>query len=148
MLKNKLSKDVNKYLSVLPKSFISKLISLLLVLLIFVVLLGFLGGIIKTFLDLQLLFHASVEEALRQLLLNVITLLAVVEIIKTVISYLTEGRVKVTYIVDTVLIVMLNEVISIWFKGPELDAVVILSIIILTLIVVRFIAIKFSPDID
>lgn len=127
---------------------LSKLIPFFLRLLTVVVLIGFFGGIVKTLLDLKILFDHSVEESLRQLLLNVITLLAVVEVIKTVMSYLSEGRVKVTYIVDTVLIVMLNEVISLWFKGPALKSVVILVIIIVTLIFVRLLAIRFSPDGD
>ncbi len=132
----------------LSKSFLSKSIPILLRLLIFVILLGFFGGIIKTLYDLRLLFYTGVEVSLRQLLLNVITLLAVVEVIKTTLSYLTDGRVRVTYIVDTVLIVMLNEVISLWFKGVTLQGAVSLAIIILTLIVVRLLAIKFSPDSD
>lgn len=133
---------------VLSRSFISKIITIFLWLLIFVILVGFAGGIVKTFLDLRMLFHSGVEESLRQLLLNVITLLAVVEVIKTVLSYLSEGRVKVTYIVDTVLIVMLNEVISFWFKGPTFTFAVILALTILTLIAVRLLAIRFSPDND
>src|SRR5579872_7503210 len=47
--------------------------------LIGVVLIGFFGGVIKTFLDLNLLFHTSIEVALRQMILNVLILLAVVE---------------------------------------------------------------------
>lgn len=128
------------------RPFLAQIITVLLRLLVIVALIGFGGGIIKTLLDLELLFHESVEEALRQLLLNVITLLAVIEIVKTVMSYLSDGRVKVTYIVDTVLIVMLNEIISLWFKGPNIQSVSLLGIIISMLIFVRLLAIKFSPD--
>ncbi|SRR5258708_9936144 len=79
----------------------SDIVPFLLQLLIFVVLLGFFGGIVKTFLDLGLLFHQNLEITLRQLLFNVITLLAVVEVIRTVLSYLSDGRVHVTFVVDT-----------------------------------------------
>lgn len=134
---------------VLSKSFFSISIPILLRFLIVVILIGFLGGIIKTFIDLRMLLYAGVEEALRQLLLNVMTLLAVIEVVKTVLSYLTDGRVRVTYIVDTVLIVMLNEIISIWFKGDTaVQNVFALMLIVLTLIIVRFFAIRFSPDGD
>jgi uncharacterized membrane protein (DUF373 family) len=132
----------------IPRPFLAQLIPLLLRVLVVVILIGFAGGIIKTFFDLRLLLYTSVEIALRQLLLNVITLLAVVEVVRTVMSYLSEGRVKVTYIVDTVLIVMLNEVISLWFKGPDINSVISLGLIITILIFVRLLAIKFSPDTD
>lgn len=133
---------------IFSKPLISKSISLLLRLLILVTLVGFFGGILRTLFDLRLLFDHSVEEALRQLLLNVITLLAVVEVMKTALSYLSDGRVRVTFIVDTVLIVMLNEVISSWFKGVDLNSWISLLVIILILIIVRIFAIRFSPDGD
>ena len=125
--------------------FISDSVLLLLRILIVVVLVGLFGGIVKTLVSLQELLHGNVEESLRVLLLNVITMLAVVEVIKTAVSYIADGRVRVRFIVDTVLIIMLNEVISLWFKGPKLPDVVALTIIILMLIVVRVLAIKYSP---
>ncbi len=144
--KRKPIKRINNFL--FSKSFLPVLITFFLRLLVVVALIGFFGGIVKTLLSLQLLFDHSVEESLRELLLNVITLLAVVEVIRTVMSYLSEGRVKVTFIVDTVLIVMLNEIISLWFKGPTLISVIILVIMIVVLIFVRLLAIRFSPDGD
>jgi uncharacterized membrane protein (DUF373 family) len=90
--------------------------------------------------------HEGVEESLRQLILNVITLLAVVEVIRTVLSYLSEGRVKVTFIVDTVLIVLLNEIISLWFRGSNISEAAVLIMLIATLIIVRLLTIRFSPD--
>jgi uncharacterized membrane protein (DUF373 family) len=119
---------------------------ILLRILIGVILLAFLGGIIKTFLDLQLLLTQSVGVALRQILLDVLTLLAVVEVLKTTNGYLTDGRVRVTFIVDTVLIVMLNEVISVWFKGTTITGEAPLLLILLVLIIVRVLAIRWSPD--
>lgn len=149
MAKNKNQHKPQQHMSqILPKPFLSQITPLLLRFLIIVILIGLAAGIVKTFYDLQMIFHKGVEETMRQLLLNVITLLAVVEVVKTAMSYLTDGRVKVTYIVDTVLIVMLNEIISLWFKGPNINQVILLSIIIMVLILVRLLAIKFSPDTD
>lgn len=119
---------------------------ILLQILIWVILLAFLGGIVKTFFDLQLLLTQSVGVSLRQILLDVLTLLAVVEVLKTANGYLTDGRVRVTFIVDTVLIVMLNEVISVWFKGTNIVGEAPLLLILLTLIIVRVLAIHWSPD--
>lgn len=146
MAKNKKNKNLDSL--VFRKPFLPVLIPFSLRLLVVVTLIGFFGGVVKTLLGLQLLLDHSVEEALRELILNVITLLAVIEVIRTAMSYLSDGRVKVTFIVDTVLIVMLNEIISLWFKGPTLTSVGILVIIITTLIFVRLLAIRFSPDGD
>lgn len=148
MAKRKLTVRRGKTPFIFSPLFVSAGILILLRLLILVVLIGLLGGIIKTLFDLEQLTKIGTEEALRSLLLNVITMLALVEVIKTAVSYISDGRVRVTYIVDTVLIVMLNEVISLWFKGPTLVQVISLSIIILTLILVRLLAIKYSPHVD
>jgi len=83
------------------------------------ILLGLAGGVVKTFLDLRLLLSADVDVALRQVLVDTLTLLAVVEVLKTTLAYCSDGRVRVTFIIDTVLVVMLTEVISRWFTGGE-----------------------------
>lgn len=114
-------------------------------LLLTVILIGFVGGIVKTFVDLQLLIHQSLEGALRQMLLNVLILLAIIEVIRTCLGYLIEGRVRVTYIVDTVLIVMLNEVVAFWYKGDH-DGYIPLLAVLVTLMGLRILAIKYSPN--
>jgi uncharacterized membrane protein (DUF373 family) len=72
-------------------------------------------------------------------------LLALVEVFKTTVTYFREGRVKVTFIVDTILVVMLTEVISQWFKGGDWQALTALLAILLVLSVVRVIAVRWSP---
>ncbi|HKN87754.1 MAG TPA: hypothetical protein VJV04_12910 [Nitrospiraceae bacterium] len=54
-------------------------IKLVLSLLILTILLALTGGVIKTFLDLTLLLHNPVEVAVRQILIDTLILLAVVE---------------------------------------------------------------------
>ena len=114
-------------------------------LLILTILLGLAGGVVKTFLDLRLLLSADVEVALRQVLVDTLTLLAVVEVLKTTLTYCSDGRVRVTFIVDTVLVVMLTEVISRWFTGGEWHQFSILGGILITLGLIRIMAIRYSP---
>ena len=64
---------------------------------------------------------------------------------KTTVTYFQEGRVKVTFIVDTILVVMLTEVISQWFKGGDWQALTVLCGILLILGVVRIMAVRWSP---
>jgi uncharacterized membrane protein (DUF373 family) len=120
-------------------------IKLVLSLLILTILAALTGGVVKTFLDLRLLFDNPVEVALRHVIVDILILLAVVEVFKTTLTYFTEGRVKVTFIVDTILVVMLTEVISQWFKGGNLTRLAVLGGILVTLAVIRVLAVRCSP---
>jgi len=120
-------------------------IKLVLSFLILTILLALAGGVAKTFLDLGMLLHHPVEVALRHIIVDTLLLLALVEVFKTTVTYFSEGRVKVTFIVDTILVVMLTEVISEWFKGVNLHAFVVLGVILLTLALIRVLAVRFSP---
>jgi len=81
-------------------------------LLIITILVGLVGGVVKTFMDLRLLLSTDLEVALRHIIVDTLTILAVVEVLKTTLTYCSDGRVRVTFIVDTVLVVMLTEIIS------------------------------------
>ena len=120
-------------------------IKLVLSLLILTILAALTGGVVKTFLDLRLLLDNPLEVALRQVIVDTLTLLAVVEVFKTTLTYFAEGRVKVTFIVDTILVVMLTEVISQWFKGGALTQLAVLGGILLTLGAMRVLAVRCSP---
>lgn len=114
-------------------------------LLIVTILLALVGGVFRAFLDLQLLLIQPVEVALRHILLQTLMLLAVVEVLKTTLTYFSEGRVKVTFIVDTILVVMLTEVISQWFKGGHWPELAVLGAILLVLGAMRVVAVRCSP---
>jgi uncharacterized membrane protein (DUF373 family) len=120
-------------------------IRFILSLLIITILIGLIGGVTKTFLDLRLLLSANLEVALRHIIVDALTLLAVVEVLKTTLTYCSDGRVRVTFIVDTVLVVMLTEIISRWFSGVEWQQFAMLGGILLTLGLIRVVAVTYSP---
>ena len=103
------------------------------------------GGALKTLWDIRLLLDHSAEVVLRQIIVNTLILLAIVEVFKTTVTYFREGRVKVTFIVDTILVVMLTEVISQWFKGGDWQGLTVLCGILLVLGIVRVMAVRWSP---
>ncbi len=103
------------------------------------------GGALKVLWDLRLLVDHSIEIVLRQVIVNTLMLLALVEVFKTTITYFREGRVKVTFIVDTILVLMLTEVISQWFKGGNWQSLTTLLGILLILSIVRVMAVRWSP---
>ena len=123
----------------------TKGIKAVLSLLILTILMALTGGVVKTFLDIGLLLHAPVEVGLRQIIVDTLILLAVVEVFKTTLTYFSEGRVKVTFIVDTILVVMLTEIISLWFKDADHMKLLSLGAILLALGAIRVVAVRCSP---
>ncbi|MGB0909292.1 MAG: phosphate-starvation-inducible PsiE family protein [Nitrospirales bacterium] len=119
-------------------------VKFILSLLILTILTALAGGVLMTFVGLELLFSQPLEVVLRQVIINTLILLAIVEVLKTTLTYFSEGRVKVTFIVDTILVVMLTEVISQWFKEAHLTQWAILGGIILTLAFTRVVAVQWS----
>ena len=81
------------------------------------ILLAFLAGTIWSFWDLKLFISSNLQLASRTIIIDVLTLLAIVEVLKTTFVYFSEGRVRVSYIVDTVLVVMLTEVMELYSKS-------------------------------
>ena len=109
------------------------------------ILLAFLAGTIWSFWDLKLFISSNLQLASRTIIIDVLTLLAIVEVLKTTFVYFSEGRVRVSYIVDTVLVVMLTEVMIFWFKDVDYLKITALVLVILCLALVRLLAIKHSP---
>ena len=104
------------------------------------------GGILAVAWELRRLFVDDVELVLRHVLIGILILLAVVEVFKTSLAYLTEGRVKVTFIVDTILVVMLTEIISLWLRGGDWRSFALLLAVVGTLGGLRVLAVRFSPS--
>ncbi len=96
------------------------------------------------------LLHNAADQnsthTIETLILDTIVIVALVEVIRTIISYLTEGRVRVTLIIETVLIIMLNEIVRGRFEG-ELNASTLYLIgVVVVLMGLRILAIRFSPE--
>lgn len=108
------------------------------------------GGLAKTFIDLWyglggLADSGGDHQSLRWILIDVLTVLAMVEIYRTAMAYFIEGRVKVTYIIDTVLVAVLTEVLAFWYREIEVTRMAMLLALVLTLMAMRIMAIRYSP---
>lgn len=117
----------------------------LLSLLIFAILLAILAAIIGTFHDLRLVMGLDMHGAFRTILVDVLTVLAIVEVLRTALAYFTEGRVKVTYIIDTVLVTVLTEVMAFWYRDMNWEKITMVIALVLSLAAVRIITVRFSP---
>ena len=89
---------------------------------------------------------ASIHDMAKHVLISALMVLALVEVVKTTLTYFSEGRVKVTYIIDTVIVVVLTEVMGFWFKQIETERFLMALSLIFALIGARILAIKYSPS--
>src|SRR3990167_3118068 len=137
----------NRWMEFSPSVLYERLARWILSLLIIAILSSMMGGVIITILHLRLLFTMDIEHALRMVIIDVLTILAVLEMFRTVLAYFSEGRVKVTYIIDTVIVVMLTEVMACWFKEFNLYKMGMMTFLFLTLCVMRVFSVKYSPSI-
>ena len=137
----------NRWMEFNPSLFYERLARWILSILILALLSGMLGGVIITIFHLRLLFSMDIEHALRIIIIDVLTILAVLEMFKTTLAYFSEGRVKVTYIIDTVIVVMVTEIMACWFKEFDLYKMGMLTFLVLTLCVMRVFSVKYSPSI-
>ena len=117
----------------------------LLSLLIVAILAAILAGVIYTFYDMRLIVQTAFLGAFRTILVDILTVLALIEVLRTALAYFSEGRVKVTYIIDTVIVTILTEVMGFWYKEVEWQKVVMAVALVLSLACVRVIAVRFSP---
>ena len=117
----------------------------LLCLLIVAIMATILAGTIYTIYDLRLVFQKDFHGAFRTILIDILTILAIVEILRTALAYFSEGRVKVTYIIDTVMVTVLTEILAFWYQDVAWQKLAMVIILIVSLAFVRIIAVRFSP---
>ncbi len=129
-----------------PTRILDLLARVVLVSLLFTILAGMLLAILRTFWDLRFLLSAeNFSEAFKQIVIRALAILALVEVYRTAYVYFTERRVKVTYIVDTVLIVLMTEILSVWFAETDYRRISAAVVLLLSLGFIRVLAIRYSP---
>ena len=117
----------------------------LLSLLIITILLAILAGTGYTLYDIRLVFTDDFHSACKTVLVDMLTVLAFVEILRTALAYFSEGRVKVTYIIDTVMVTVLTEVMAFWYKDMAWQQIGMVIALVLSLACIRILAVRFSP---
>ena len=88
----------------------------------------------------------SWHDAAEQMVKQVVMLLAVLELIRTLQSYLELGRVKVTFILDAALVVLIGELIGLCYREYTIHEVGLSLAVIVVLTILRITTVKFSPE--
>ncbi|HSH55368.1 MAG TPA: phosphate-starvation-inducible PsiE family protein [Candidatus Limnocylindrales bacterium] len=121
------------------------IIRLLLHLLMLVILVALAIGVYKSGHDLWMNINKPLEVLLQNILVDIVFIVALVEIAITILGYLKDGKVHVRYIVDTILIIMLNEIVGLWFTKPKPAEAATVTGIVLALAVVRVMVTRLAP---
>lgn len=90
-------------------------------------------------------FTKDIHEVVKHVMVNSLTILALLEVFRTALFYLKEGRVKVTYIIDTVIVMVLTEIRGIGLKEIEYMRMAMIIAFVLSLVIARILTIRFSP---
>lgn len=80
------------------------------------------------------------------IIIDIVLILAVLELIRILQSYLAVGRVKVTFILDVAVVVLIGELIGLWYKEYTAMEVGLHIAAITVLTLLRIVSIRFSPD--
>jgi len=124
----------------------SKIVGFLVGILMLGIYLWIVGGILNLLIHLYTEMLTDWTDGAEKMIKEVVIMLAALELIRTLQSYLTLGRVKVTFILDAALVVLIGELISLWY-GEYNSADVIVNIsVISVLTILRIITTKYSPD--
>lgn len=124
----------------------SKIIGVLVGALMLSIYLWIIGGITNLLRDLLSFAISDWTHGAETMIKDVVIMLAAFELIRTLQSYLAVGRVKVTFILDAALVVLIGELISLWYGEYTTSQVIVNISVISVLTLLRIITTKYSPD--
>ena len=102
-------------------------------------------GFINLMLNLYHSYPDNWSHGAEVMIKDVVIILASLELIRVFQAYLLMGRVKVTFILDVALVVLIGELISLWYKEYSMNEVFMSVFVISVLVALRIVTIKFSP---
>lgn len=103
-------------------------------------------GILGLIVNLQQVLKLGWASVAEHIIIDVVLILAILELIRILQSYLALGRVKVTFILDVALVVLIGELIGLWYKEYTSAEVGLHIAVIVILTLLRIVSIRFSPD--
>jgi uncharacterized membrane protein (DUF373 family) len=104
------------------------------------------AGVIVLVLDLGKVFTNGWASVAERAIIDTLIMLALLEVIRTLQSYLKLGRVRVTFILDTALVVLIGELMGLWFREYAPEKVLLGLGVIVALVVLRIVTAHFSPE--
>jgi len=103
-------------------------------------------GFINLLLNLYHSYPDNWSHGAEVMIKDTVIILASLELIRVFQAYLLMGRVKVTFILDVALVVLIGELISLWYREYSMNEVFMSVFVVSILVVLRIITTKYSPD--
>ena len=104
------------------------------------------SGFINLLLNLYHSYPDNWSHGAEIMIKDIVMILASLELIRIFQSYLLIGRVRVTFILDVALVVLIGELISFWYRNFNITEIALSLFVISALIILRIITTKYSPD--
>lgn len=105
-----------------------------------------LAGVVQLVIGLGGLFEGRWTDLAEHAIINSLVMLALLEVVRTLQAYLSLGRVRVTFILDTALVVLIGELMGLWFREYDPGKVALGVGVIVVLVVLRIVTVRFSPE--
>lgn len=103
------------------------------------------AGTVNILVSLGAIVKADWRGIAEHTVVNSLIILALFEVIRTLRAYLELGRVRVTFILDTVIVVLITELMGLWFKKYTIEQVLLSLGVIVTLVALRIVTARYSP---
>lgn len=104
------------------------------------------AGVTRMLLALKEVFVQSWSQVVEHMIVNALIMLALLEVIRTLQAYMKLGYVRVIFILDTALVVLIGEFMGLWFREYAPEKVLLGLGVIIVLAVLRVITARFSPE--
>ena len=130
----------------LTGDFYSRAIRAITGILIAVLCLWMIAGILSMLKAFMTIPESNWTDLAEHTIINSLIMLALLEVIRTLQAYLTLGRVRVTFILDTALVVLIGELMGLWFREYDPEKVLLGLGVIIVLVMLRIVTAKFSPE--
>jgi uncharacterized membrane protein (DUF373 family) len=104
------------------------------------------AAFVELFSHLYIAITEEWSHGAEKMITDVVIILAILELVRTLQSYLELGRVKVTLILDAALVVLIGELISLWYHDYTAQEVLLSLAVISLLTLLRIVTVRFSPE--
>lgn len=114
---------------------------------LYVLVIALILGMIKILLDLRFIIDDSLENGFRRIVSSVLSIFIVIDLFKTFVDFHEHERIKLTYVTDAAILVLLREItIGIYSQEFSYEFILCLSFLLLVLGLIRVMAIMYSPS--
>lgn len=128
------------------ETFCPRAVRALTLLMMLAVALWMLTGVLRLFLQLPEALAQNWVISAEHILVHSLVLLALLEVMRTLSAYLALGRVRVSFILDTALVVLIGEMMGLWFREYAPEKVLLSLAVIVTLVLLRIVTNRYSPE--